>query len=869
MTTPGVKQRKLAGRTAEFDRIDHILGGSRSLLLVGAAGVGRSSLLRAALDLAAGKGFEVVRVGVVRSRPARYITTLDEWLSCHISDHGNSKSHDLKSLHRERPRALGIDDLDRLDPSSAAALYHLVEIHDVRLIGTVRAGSATAEAINRLWLDGLAERIEVHPLDRAATSDLLHERLGGTVSPGSVDRLWFVTHGNPMLLRELVDHAVEQGDLSIKDGVWAWKGLGRADGRLLDLVRMRLGELSAEETELVNMVALAEPLRVDLPAVVELAKAAESLNKRGVLVTASDSDGIHISLAYPLCAEVVVATMPQLTGRRLRRELAAQIARASHRDEDLLRVVRLRLDAGAEVADEELAAAADVALDRQKFVLAEELARRMAPPGEFPHSPRAALRLGNALVGQSRYAEAEEVWSRVGRLPADQEATDYRDLLHARSVNLIWGLRQIDDAVVLLANHQEREDSRLQSARIALYLLADRLHEVAEAGETVLRSNPADHPIAQVTVPPAALASLELGDAARALRLLLACWDKLDAWEAEPRLFHSIMTVTAAFLNGRLELVNEVLARLTAEPGPVVGQRQQLVMNARLSRAHGRHDAAAAMFRQAAALRDSREWLTTQSWTLAQLAGCLAEGGYFAEAVRVFAEARSAERTALAFPIAVDGMTLEGALIDAHLGDTARARAKCRELAERCAQSCRPAGELNALYLLARLGDARLVTDRASALAASAASRMMSLQATHIEALAANDPGRLAAVSADLLAGGLLPLAIESAAQAYRAYRIGGRRRHHQAVAAQCRQLLATHRDRIPPWMREDASPAPALTRREHEIAALAAVGQSNREIADRLTVSIRTVENHLQRAYSKLGVARRTELAERLAAVH
>ena len=53
------------------------------------------------------------------------------------------------------------------------------------------------------------------------------------------------------------------------------------------------------------------------------------------------------------------------------------------------------------------------------------------------------------------------------------------------------------------------------------------------------------------------------------------------------------------------------------------------------------------------------------------------------------------------------------------------------------------------------------------------------------------------------------------------------------------------------------------LSRRE--IAQLASQGQSSREIADALVVSPRTVENHLQRAYEKLGVRGRADLADAL----
>jgi DNA-binding CsgD family transcriptional regulator len=64
-----------------------------------------------------------------------------------------------------------------------------------------------------------------------------------------------------------------------------------------------------------------------------------------------------------------------------------------------------------------------------------------------------------------------------------------------------------------------------------------------------------------------------------------------------------------------------------------------------------------------------------------------------------------------------------------------------------------------------------------------------------------------------------------------------------------------------PPLLARRATPV-ELTRREREIALLAADGHTNREIGERLFVSVRTVENHLQRAYEKLGVTSRAELA-------
>ncbi len=57
------------------------------------------------------------------------------------------------------------------------------------------------------------------------------------------------------------------------------------------------------------------------------------------------------------------------------------------------------------------------------------------------------------------------------------------------------------------------------------------------------------------------------------------------------------------------------------------------------------------------------------------------------------------------------------------------------------------------------------------------------------------------------------------------------------------------------------------LTPQEHEIAALAASGLSNRKIAECLFISPRTVSNHLYRAFPKLGVTSRAELRDALSA--
>jgi DNA-binding NarL/FixJ family response regulator len=55
------------------------------------------------------------------------------------------------------------------------------------------------------------------------------------------------------------------------------------------------------------------------------------------------------------------------------------------------------------------------------------------------------------------------------------------------------------------------------------------------------------------------------------------------------------------------------------------------------------------------------------------------------------------------------------------------------------------------------------------------------------------------------------------------------------------------------------------LTRRESEVAHLALAGLTNRQIADKLYLSVRTVESQLQQAYAKLGINSRAALREAL----
>ncbi|HVE96629.1 MAG TPA: helix-turn-helix transcriptional regulator [Pseudonocardiaceae bacterium] len=172
--------------------------------------------------------------------------------------------------------------------------------------------------------------------------------------------------------------------------------------------------------------------------------------------------------------------------------------------------------------------------------------------------------------------------------------------------------------------------------------------------------------------------------------------------------------------------------------------------------------------------------------------------------------------------------------------------------------------EVLALHTAVCFGD-RTVADRLTELASQVDGPRAPAAAAHAAALATDDGAALHAVSIQLEQMGLYcwpptpPL------------KPPPRTRHNQRGSA---QAATTRAHRLVQCCEGARTPAlaaltapPSLTTREREIVTLAAGGLSNRQIADRLVVSVRTVESHLYRACAKLGTSDRAELAALLRA--
>jgi DNA-binding NarL/FixJ family response regulator len=165
------------------------------------------------------------------------------------------------------------------------------------------------------------------------------------------------------------------------------------------------------------------------------------------------------------------------------------------------------------------------------------------------------------------------------------------------------------------------------------------------------------------------------------------------------------------------------------------------------------------------------------------------------------------------------------------------------------------------LHEALRLGaPARDVLDGLDATRAGAVLPLHDLFHAHARALVDDDGNALDAVASSFEAVELFLYAAEVAAEAVTAHRRAGRNAAATRSAATAARLQAKC-----PGARTPAlallAPVADLTRREREVCQLAARGLSNNTIAERLVLNVRTVEGHLLRAITKLGVNSRQEL--------
>jgi DNA-binding CsgD family transcriptional regulator len=138
------------------------------------------------------------------------------------------------------------------------------------------------------------------------------------------------------------------------------------------------------------------------------------------------------------------------------------------------------------------------------------------------------------------------------------------------------------------------------------------------------------------------------------------------------------------------------------------------------------------------------------------------------------------------------------------------------------------------------------------------------LAARFAEALRDGDVAELTTVSMDFEHMGDLVAAVDAAAHAAIEHRRQGQRGSALTRSTRADALAEQCGGAGTPALRQATERLP-LTDREREIVMLLAEGFSSRAVAERLTLSVRTVESHIYRAMLKTGTESREELANLL----
>ena len=82
------------------------------------------------------------------------------------------------------------------------------------MIVTIRTGESAPDEETALWKDSLLRRLELQPLSRNESDQLLQTVLDGPLAAGCGERMWRLSRGNVLFLRHLVDRERESGRLA-------------------------------------------------------------------------------------------------------------------------------------------------------------------------------------------------------------------------------------------------------------------------------------------------------------------------------------------------------------------------------------------------------------------------------------------------------------------------------------------------------------------------------------------------------------------------------------------------------------------------------------------------------------------------------
>jgi DNA-binding CsgD family transcriptional regulator len=536
------------------------------------------------------------------------------------------------------------------------------------------------------------------------------------------------------------------------------------------------------------------------------------------------------------------------------------------RREDLLHVGRWRLDAGVGGDPVLLTEAARRA--RQMFDM--DLAARLAQVAfDSGGGVQAGIVLGEAEFSSGRTQEAETVLA--GLIPLCTSDAELASVANARAYifgNLMGdpaaAAAVLDEALAAITDPAAR--LRL-SGRAAMNRLFAGEPEAALAA--VAASLDSDDP--EIACRSSYISSVALALMGRSQEAVSVAergleihrrWRSSDRTQLpEAQLIGAVLGHAAGGYLSRAEDDATTGFQSCIEAGDREGQASFSLLRGWVWVEQGRLANASRAFREGASInRDLRDVIALR-WCLGGLA--LAEGmkGNGDAALAAVAELDQMPPNSLII-FEADLPDRGRAWASVAAGEVSRARAILSEAAWRAASGHLWVAEAHLLHDCARLGAPESAAIRLAELAAILDSKLIDAFAGHAAALVRRSPPGLESAAESFQALGAWLLAAEASTAAAVIYRAEGQARLASASTRKAAENTAMCGEVRTPGL-TGGPEAERLTRREREVAGLAAAGASNKEIAARLYVSARTVENHLQSIYAKLGVTGRDELAE------
>ncbi len=860
----------IVGRDGELRQALVALGGGaefRGVALVGESGVGKSTLARALADTLESGG---ATVRFALGTQTGFAIPLGAFSRSVTIDAPQEPAAVLAAAHqtleREENLVVVVDDAQLLDPLSSTLVHQLAASGSARLIVTIQSGDPVPDAITALLKERLLQNLRVEAFTPEQTETLARAVLGGVVDTRLVNELHRQTAGSPLLLRGLLDAGRESGVLVRTDAGWQLRGALGADRQLHDLLEFRLQSFAPEELEAVEILAIVELLDWEILRELCDADAVGRLERRGVIQLVADGCNMVARLCHPILGKAAIQRAGVVRSRQLNGLLAQAFQEHLRAGGRRLRLpdVRGQIRLAHFMTRSDLAPDLDVIVDAAASAVTmsdiaggEELARFAFERGG---GVTAAIVLADALGWQGRGDEVEAVLNDVDLNGADQWLAVRWGCL--RAANLFFSCRRVELARLALSDVKARVDCaellpQVTATEAAFAFFSGDVATALDLGFAV-STCPDVQPVVGKWVTTWMCWALALTGRFAEVRHVAdtgrpTVFDRPGPYRFAMGLAE-VVGLTAAGDNPAAERVWERYAATTR-----LWPAQDAFLHAMLGfvqLGQGELLAACSAFRASISAMSRGfppGWLMLVSAWSAQAEGARGDSAAAAAALR-----RSEEAYGPQVAVFLPELELARAWERASIGQTSAAQTHAVHAAQIARQSAMYAVEMRALHTAVRLDD-RSQAERLAELAIALNTPLAEAVAEHARGLAEHDGDVLDAVSDRFAELGAVALAADAAAQAAREHASAGQRGKEMRSSTRAHWLASQHEIRTPA-VHSVTQPLP-ITDREREIVMLAAAGLSNRQIAEKLSVSVRTVEGHVYRIFAKLGIERRDQL--------